>query len=580
MFKRLYNHLTTLGFSDTLSIEETHRLKLTNTLGIFPVAIYLFFIGFGIVNNYWFPPVICTGLIIGVIVGLYCNHLKKYLLAKFILFGVNSFSVLVIQNVLNIDHSITCYFFALFIAYQITYDIKQEMKGFIPAFAFTLLCWIGCFVLPPQLVFGYNMTPEIYASSVVMNYVFPTIISVFFLFTIANIQTGMQQKMKKALTDAEQANKAKSSFLSNMSHELRTPLNGIVGATNLLKHENVSLSQQRYFDIINNSSDQMLSLINDILDFSKIETGKISLNTAPVDLHKFIEKTAAVFANRYDSNQVNFTAHIDKLLQHTKMETDDLRLMQVLNNLLSNAFKFTKKGSVVLSATVTSDANNTFTILFSVRDTGIGIAKDKQAKVFESFEQADNSTTKNFGGTGLGLTISKQLVALLGGELQLQSEPDAGSDFYFSLTLPKAAAAEEKTKEIATTKEALKGLRILVAEDNRINVIIVRNFLKKWGVHITEATNGKEAIGFFAPGKFDIVLLDLEMPEMDGYSAVSFIRQQDTDVPVFAFTAALYNDMAMDLERRGFSGFIYKPFNPDLLYEKLSDAIKKPVLQS
>ncbi len=572
----IYKKIIHLGTGSHLKIEDAQRVRLTNILAIFPGIFYVFFVFFGFYHRYYFPPILCCCLIILISAGLYVNGRRNYMTAKFILFSANSFAVLATQNILNIDHSITCYFFPLFIAYLLVYDVKREWKGFLPAFLFTLLCLAGCFLLPHQWVYGYNMSEEIYRSSVIMNYLFPFCITLFFMWSLINIYAQTQEKLISAREDAEKANRAKSDFLSNMSHELRTPLNGIVGATNLLLHEQVTLSQKRYFKIVQHSADHMLQLVNHILDYSKIEAGKISLEQNVFNLQSRLTDLCQVFETQHVSGNVQFSYHIDHQLNQT-VSGDDLRLTQILTNLLANAFKFTPRGTVSFTASLKESTEQGICVLFAVKDTGIGIEKENLQQVFKSFEQGDNSTTRNFGGTGLGLSISRQLVQLLGGELQVNSEAGKGSEFYFSLQLKKAAA--EKNPVTANTpphSQNLSGINILVAEDNAVNRLILKNFLSRWKASFTEAVNGRKALECFNVAHYDLVLMDLEMPEMDGYTALAEIRKVNPSIPVLAFTAALYEGMAEDLQQQGFNDYLHKPFNPDDLYQKILRYQPKP----
>jgi len=219
---------------------------------------------------------------------------------------------------------------------------------------------------------------------------------------------------------------------------------------------------------------------------------------------------------------------------------------------------------------VVEEVNQHMTILFSVKDTGVGIRPEQLEKIFESFEQADNSTTRNFGGTGLGLSICRELVKLFNSKLCVKSEPGKGSEFYFTITADLNIESTVVTEAVPGSIKDLKGLKILVAEDNNVNMLVLRNFLKKWNVSFDEVTNGAEALDRFNKNDYDIILLDIEMPVMDGYTALHEIRKMDTSIPVVAFTAAFYDNMHEDLLSRGFSDHIHKPFRPNDLYEKIS----------
>ncbi|MFZ1527760.1 MAG: response regulator [Ferruginibacter sp.] len=566
--KKLYGTVSNIGMTDELDIEYAQRLRLTNLFGFFPIFIYLFFIWFGLSQDYSYPAIISIVLLIFTIFGFYLNYRGKYVAAKMVIFGTCSMSVFVTYNVLNIDYSILSYFFPIMMAYEIAYDIKKEFRAFLFSFSLTLLFLAACFLVPKYFFYGYQMSDEILRTSIILNFVFPFALSVIFMFTIISIHYKTHEKLVKAREESEKANRAKSAFLSNMSHELRTPLNGIIGATNLLMHEQATQSQKKYYYVLQHTSNHMLHLINHILDFSKIKEGKINLDRNIFNVKDLVNTLCNVYKVQNTNGDVIFNANVDEAL-NCDVISDDLRLKQILYNLLSNAFKFTKRGNVNLVAELVKKSDNKLTIRFTVKDSGIGISEDKLHKVFESFEQADKSTTREFGGTGLGLPISKQLAGLFGSELYVSSTPGKGSSFTFEIT---AEQHEEKAAAVQPADEGLQklsGMKILVAEDNKINMMVLKTFLKKWDVSPMEAVNGAEALAKYRTEKFDVVLMDLEMPEMDGYTALKEIRKHDHTIPIIAFTAALYDGMEQDLKVKGFNSYLHKPFNPADLYNKI-----------
>ena len=378
-----------------------------------------------------------------------------------------------------------------------------------------------------------------------------------------------QFELMKAKQKAESASKAKSRFLSNMSHELRTPLNGIIGASNLLMQEQYLPDQLSHLEILKYSSEHMMVLINEILDFNKIEAGRFELENVPVNMRAFLRKLETQFSVQAQAKGLTFLLDIDQYLE-AEFLTDETRLNQVLSNLLSNAIKFTHKGSITLSAKKISSTSKKSVVQFMVQDTGIGIHAHKQQEVFDSFTQADTATTRKYGGTGLGLAISKRLVSLFSGELLLNSEEGKGSTFYFSIELEinenaKMYINDERVKHLPVFEK----LRVLIAEDNVVNMSVARKFLTKWGIEVHEAVNGLEAVEKFRQGSFDLVLIDLEMPEMDGITALSEIRKMKPSVPAIAFTAAVYEDMRIDLIKKGFMDVVPKPFRPEDLHNKI-----------
>ncbi len=563
-----FNKIINLGVTERQRIEDAQKIRLTNILAIFPAPVYLFFFVVGLKNNLHFIAGICFALMLATALALFFNYRKKYMAAKSSLLIFISLCVLFIQNSTNGDYSAFCFFFPLLIAFEIIFDIKKHFKYFLPNFIFTLLCIIGCFVLPQYLFFTSIIPSDVLQLIKISNYSFSMLISISYLYAILTIHTETQSKLIRAMVDYEKANKAKSDFLSNMSHELRTPLNGIIGTTNILMHETASASQKRYLDVLQHTSDHMLHLINHILDFSKINEGKINLDRNIFNLKNTLTKLCNIYEAQNTQEQVKFIFEIDDALDKDII-SDDLRIKQILFNLLSNAFKFTKSGTILLRASMLDGNKDKMSVRFLVKDTGVGIKPEKLEKIFESFEQADNSTTRRFGGTGLGLFISKQLVDLFGATLKVESHYNSGSTFSFDITVEINHAIVE-TKNTTESSKDLTGLKILVAEDNKVNMMVLLTFLKKWKVEFTEVGNGVQAVEQYTKGDFDLILMDLEMPEMDGYTALKEIRKHDTSIPVIAFTAALYDGMVEDLKDKGFNDYLQKPFNPMDLYNKIS----------
>jgi signal transduction histidine kinase len=560
--------LTNLGVSPDTKIEDAQRIRLGNILAITPVMIYLFFTWYGLHVRLYFVGVLCGTMLAGTVVGLYFSFRKQTGIAKSIILGINSLGILAGYNCFFVDYSILCFFFPVIIAYMMVYDIKKEWRWFFPTFLFSVLCIACCFILPKHL-FAHGAKHEgLIRIFNVLDILLSLAMSVLFMFIIIRIQAETQDKLIKARETSEMANKAKSVFLSNMSHELRTPLNGIVGGVNLLMNESATMSQRRYYEILEHSSGLMMNLINHILDFSKINEGKIHLDRNVFNLYETLSKLGRVYEAQNAGRGIRFVYDIDKRLDRD-FAADDLRLSQILVNLLTNANKFTKKGTIVFKASIVDEDHQQVSVRFSVKDTGIGIRPDQLEKIFESFEQADQSTTRDFGGTGLGLSISKELVRLFHSQLHVTSKFGEGSEFYFTIKVElNAESAKGRGKQTDEVGD-LSGLKILVAEDNRVNMTVLRNFLKKWNVTPDEVGNGAEALLQFSKEDYHVILLDIEMPVMDGYTALAEIRKIDRDIPVIAFTAALYDNMNEDLFSRGFSEVIHKPFKPNDLYEKI-----------
>ena len=401
-------------------------------------------------------------------------------------------------------------------------------------------------------------------------------ISATILFAIAYI--FFEEKYIHELTEQSQrVVDSRTRFLATMSHELRTPLNGIIGVINLLKQDHSVEQQEEYIQVLKYCSDHMLQQINNILDFNKIEANKLEIHPVSLNLKQLMQNVSMPFTSLYHEKGIALTTEIGPELDVFVM-VDDLRLIQVFNNLFSNALKFTEKGYVKLKATMKSSNKTAMVVSFSVEDTGIGIAEEHQKQIFKGFWQVYDGNTKPLHGTGLGLNICMRLLNLMNSSLNLNSERGRGSTFSFDLQLNYA---QQKSNLVANadTEDNLAGTRILLTEDNQINMMVAKKVLISYKAMVTGAVNGKEALDTLEKdAAYDVILLDLEMPVMNGYVAIYEMKKLYPQIPVIAFTASVVDqEMLTNLITSGFSDCITKPFQPHQLLSIIKKYISKPV---
>ena len=390
----------------------------------------------------------------------------------------------------------------------------------------------------------------------------------------ANVLMREQQEcLMRTKEEATIAGRAKATFLANISHEIRTPMNGVVGVTSLLSATPLSERQKHYVDTIEKSAEGLLHVLSNILDFSKNEMGTSVADSAPIDLPAFIDDIADMMRPMSISKQLKFIASVDDEVRQTLIG-DPQRLQQVVTNLVGNAFKFTTQGTVELSVGQVSETSRSKVVRFQIRDTGIGISKDRQKMIFDEFVQVDAGTERKFGGTGLGLSICRQLAKVIGTKIELTSEIGIGSTFWFDLEMP-IHVIELKLPNLPRAyadEPYRRHPRVLVAEDNEVNSLVVTSMLEHNGCEVVSVGSGSDAVRAIESQSFDLVFMDVQMPNMDGIEATKAIRSlagPSKEVPIIALTASVLREDAMTCKLAGMNDFISKPINEKVISEAL-----------
>ncbi|MEO7531469.1 MAG: response regulator [Sediminibacterium sp.] len=410
-------------------------------------------------------------------------------------------------------------------------------------------------------------------------------ISIIVVFTVliwglAWSINGTDEKRKKAENDmiiakleAEEAKKTQELFLANMSHEIRTPINGVMGMVQLVATTELTEEQKEYMGMITESASNLLVIINDILDLTKIKVGKISLESVRYSVRHSVKSLIKLFGFKASQTDIKLNCSIAPEIPEFLMG-DPVRLNQVLTNLVNNAIKFTPKGEVNVIVNLLEEDDTSVTLSFVVQDTGIGIAEDKIEGIFESFTQASTDTTRKFGGTGLGLTISKQLIELQGGNITVSSKPNEGSSFIFSLSFKKVAENHIAETSHEGVPSGMDQLKILLAEDNLINQKVASKLLSKQGAEVDIANNGTEVLTMLTQKPYDIILMDINMPEMDGFEATKNIRQTESyfqSIPIIALTASAFESEKDKCMKLGMNDYMSKPFKAEELFAKIRE---------
>jgi signal transduction histidine kinase/CheY-like chemotaxis protein len=403
-------------------------------------------------------------------------------------------------------------------------------------------------------------------------------------------QAALNIKFERAIEKAEKSSQVQSEFLSTMSHEIRTPLNAVIGMSNLLLMNNPRQDQGENLEILKFSANNLLAIVNDVLDFNKIESGKVVFEKIKFNLVDLMQNICGGQIIKAEEKGLLFKLDIDSTLRRKVIFGDPTRLTQIIFNLVSNAIKFTAQGNVWVRVTCLEDRHNNIIVGFSVKDSGIGIKKENLETIFEPFTQESITTTRQYGGTGLGLAIVKRLLELQAIQMYVSSKVGEGSEFSFNMEFPVSTEIIAQPKEHVVIPEQQKqqpvvpeieepgsSLRVLIAEDNQVNVMLMKKLFSKWKIVPTIAENGERAVEIVQYGNFDIILMDLQMPVMNGFDASMEIRKMTdpakSNIPIIALTASALFDIRDQVTNAGMNDYVAKPFKPDELMEKIQNLI-------
>lgn len=532
------------------------------------------------VLNFEIPKNVSLFIIVSMLIAWYIYfHLKKHFLSS--VFVITALNVSSLYLNYNLGLSTSYFMYIYVILGTIPFINKRDkyyFKNSIILSVGTLLFAIASITLSPQYNLE-NISIEAANQKLFTNSVICFIIFLIFIFIWVKAFSNIILALIKAKINAVKQKDTKTRVLSNLGHELRTQLSSIHGITQLLLVQNEKeLSNNtfsQYTETLEVCSNQMLFLVDDILDIHKIESGNFTLNTKPENLYKLLNQVIIPFKNKAQEKNLVFDVSIDALLKDNFVSIDAFRLTQVLQNLISNAINYTEKGFIKFSAILEYQNEEQATILFSVKDSGIGISEEHVLTVFDSFQQIRDENTLTTGGTGLGLAISKTIVEKMDSQINVNSILSIGSDFNFTLKLTKAPYVSEHKIEVIGTKlfpAVLEGKTILVTEDNKISMLYASKLLEKNGAKVLKAYNGLEAVQIVeAHPDISLILLDLEMPEMNGFTAITHIKTINNALKVIAFTANIPDDILLErINTLHFDGFLAKPFKNEDMFSILN----------
>jgi len=467
------------------------------------------------------------------------------------------------------------------------WGLFYSLANLIPVLVFLLISYNDSYDigLHPETVDQSTIIISIFANFILIIYIHSHFYGAFLnnireLKENSEKQNELNTELEIAKDRAEKSSHIKSEFLATMSHEIRTPLNAIIGMSNLMLMAHPRIDQKENLDVLKLSANSLMAIVNDVLDFNKIESGKLVFEKHKFNLVEVMNNTCGAEKLKAEEKGLSFAIKIDPQLNNRELIGDATRLGQILFNLVNNAIKFTKQGNIWVKASAHENPDGRVTVNFVVKDTGIGIDKGNLESIFEPFTQESITTTRQYGGTGMGLAIVKRLLELQGLQMQVSSKLGKGSEFSFSMDfeVPRAANGELIDKNaLMSEAESLANLKMLIAEDNPVNVLLMKKLLAKWNIKPVIANNGQHAIEVTLQGDFDIILMDLQMPIMNGFDAAKEIRKlpdpKKSSTPIIALTAAALYDIKDQVLNAGMNDYVSKPFKPEELLEKIQSLV-------
>ena len=503
----------------------------------------------------------------------------------------NVFIALQNVNIITIQMIILVIIFSFYMLGQKA-GLIYSIINLVPILAFLIIQYNDYYFisfLKPEVIDQSTIIIAVFANFILLIYIHSHFYNAFYrniqvLKQTSEDQSELNVQLETAIDKAEKSSQAKSEFLSTMSHEIRTPLNAVIGMSNLLLMSNPRHDQKENLEILKFSASNLLAIVNDVLDFNKIESGKVVFENISFNLNELMQSICGGQKIKAEEKGLLFKLDVDTCLQSKILFGDPTRITQIIFNLVSNAIKFTREGNIWVKVNCVEDRHNVITVNFLVKDTGIGIEKANLDTIFEPFAQESITTTRQYGGTGLGLAIIKRLLELQGLKMHVSSKTGEGSEFSFNMEFTvstEVVVPRVENQPLFQSADNLSALRVLIAEDNVVNVMLMKKLFSKWSMVPTIAENGERAVELVQYGNFDIILMDLQMPVLNGFDAAIEIRKmtdpKKANVPIIALTASALFDIRERVFSSGMNDYVSKPFKPDELLEKITHLVE-PVM--